>query len=204
MPALVSAPRKLLSVRGSACAGAATVTSVATPTKVTVRFRFALFTGTTLVHSSHIDNTVRSPFAHYACPMWWRPVSRGSGEHLRAGHSCAERFADLHTRGQSRNARKVCSRFLVRPAMPVVLDHLAVDPRSREGARYRGQLPRHDPGGAQREPGGPARAVPRRPQAGVEAGAGGHRRRAGQGPRDPGAAVRGGGHGVPPGGRLRG
>ena len=46
---------------------------------------------------------------------------------------------------------KVRSRFLVRPAVPVVLDHLAVDPRGREGPRHRGELPRDEPGGAQRE-----------------------------------------------------
>jgi hypothetical protein len=55
---LVSAERNELSVVGSACTGAATITAVATPTKVTVRLRFALFTGTTLVYSGHIDNTV--------------------------------------------------------------------------------------------------------------------------------------------------
>jgi hypothetical protein len=44
---------------GSADAGDASVTAVATPTKVTVRLRFALFTGTTLVYSGLIDNTVR-------------------------------------------------------------------------------------------------------------------------------------------------
>jgi hypothetical protein len=59
MPALVSALRKELSVIGSACAGAATVTAVATPTRVTVRYRFDLFTVATLVYSGHIDNTVR-------------------------------------------------------------------------------------------------------------------------------------------------
>jgi len=37
----------------------ATVTAVATPTKVTVRFRFALFTGTTLVHKQSHRHTVR-------------------------------------------------------------------------------------------------------------------------------------------------
>jgi hypothetical protein len=58
MPALLNAERNELSVIGSACAGAATVTAVAIPTNVTVRFRFALFTGTTLVNSGHIDNTV--------------------------------------------------------------------------------------------------------------------------------------------------
>ena len=58
MPALVSAERNESSVVGSACAGAATITAVATPIKVTVRLRFALFTGTTLVYSGHIDNTV--------------------------------------------------------------------------------------------------------------------------------------------------
>ena len=58
MPALFSAERKE-SLVGSACAGAATVTAVATPTNVTVRLRFALFTVATLVYSGHIDNTVR-------------------------------------------------------------------------------------------------------------------------------------------------
>jgi hypothetical protein len=59
MPALVSAERNELSVRGSACAGAASVIAVATPTKITVVFRFVVFTGVTLVYSGHIDNTVR-------------------------------------------------------------------------------------------------------------------------------------------------
>ena len=58
MPALDSASRNEVSVVGSACAGAAIVTAVATPTKVTVRLRFALFTGATLVYSGHIDYTV--------------------------------------------------------------------------------------------------------------------------------------------------
>ena len=43
-------------------------------------------------------------------------------------------------------------RLLVRPAVPVVLDHVAVDPRGREGPRHRGALPRDEPGGAQRGP----------------------------------------------------
>src|SRR5690349_10516388 len=78
MPASVSALRKLLLVTGSADAGAARLSAVATPTKVTVEYRFALFTETTLVDSSHIDNTVRSPFAHYACPLRRVFESRGS------------------------------------------------------------------------------------------------------------------------------
>ncbi len=45
--------------------------------------------------------------------------------------------------------------------------------------------------------------VPRRPQAGVEAGAGGHRRRAGQGPGDPRAAVHRDGHAHPQPGLSR-
>src|SRR5690242_15647462 len=80
MPASVSALRKLLLVTGSADAGAARLSAVATPTKVTVEYRFALFTETTLVDTSHIDNTVRSPFAHYACPMRRVIESRGSWE----------------------------------------------------------------------------------------------------------------------------
>jgi hypothetical protein len=57
MPALLSALRKELSVVGSADAGAASVTAVATPTKVAVIVDFALITEETLVHNGHIDNT---------------------------------------------------------------------------------------------------------------------------------------------------
>lgn len=53
--------------------------------------RFVLITGKTLIDNSHIGNTVRSPFAHYACRGSARPftalalgntrvdVSRGTG-----------------------------------------------------------------------------------------------------------------------------
>ena len=84
-------------------------------------------------------------------------------------------------------------RFLVRPAVPVVLDHVALDSRGREGARHRGALPRDEPRGAERGP-GPARGVPRDDEEGVGSGAGGDRRRAGQGRRDPRAAVHRDGH----------
>jgi len=57
MPALVSAPRKLLSVRGSADAGAARATAVAAPTRTAVSVRFALITDETLIDNSHIGNT---------------------------------------------------------------------------------------------------------------------------------------------------
>ncbi len=58
MPALLSALRKVLSGFGSAEAGAARVTAVATPTKVAVRVRFAFITDATLDYNSHIDNTL--------------------------------------------------------------------------------------------------------------------------------------------------
>jgi len=50
--------------------------------------------------------------------MWRLRESRGSGEHLRAGHSCAERSSDLHTRGPSRNAEKSVADFWFDPLCP--------------------------------------------------------------------------------------
>ena len=41
-------------------------------------------------------------------------------------------------------------------AISAPLDHLTLDPRSRKGSRYRGELPRHEPGRTQREPRRPA------------------------------------------------
>ena len=53
--------------------------AVAVPTRVAVMMDFAFITGETLIDNSHIDNTLRSPFAHYACPMCPVFELRGSG-----------------------------------------------------------------------------------------------------------------------------
>src|SRR6476620_4912491 len=118
MPALLSALRKELSAVGSADAGAARAIAVAVPTRVAVMMDFAFITGETLIDNSHIDNTLRSPFAHYACPMCPVFELRGSGNTIVG---CAVVLIGVLTqlpRGPSRNGRKVCCGFLVRPAVP--------------------------------------------------------------------------------------
>src|SRR5579871_6392558 len=50
-------------------------------------------------------------------------------------------------------------RLLVRPYLPMGVDHLTVDTRGREGPAGRHELARDEPGGAERGQGRPARAV---------------------------------------------
>src|SRR5215468_3992284 len=60
------------------------------------------------------------------------------------------------------NRTDPCSgRLLVRPYLPVGVDHLALDPRGAEGPPDHGDLARDEPVGAERGQGRPAGAVPR-------------------------------------------
>src|SRR5215203_3849304 len=51
---------------------------------------------------------------------------------------------------QPESLRPRASRLLVRSGVPLLLDHLAVDPGDRKGARYPGPLPCYEPGRAER------------------------------------------------------
>ena len=68
-------------------------------------------------------------------------------------------------------------RLLVRPALPVRVDHLALDPRGRAGARHQRHLARDEPGLPQPGQGHPA-GVPRAARDRLGPGAGLHGRRA--------------------------
>ena len=70
-------------------------------------------------------------------------------------------------------------RLLVRPDLPVGVDHFPLDPRGAEGPPGRRDLARDEPLGAERGQGGPAGAVPRAAADRLGAGPGADRRRAG-------------------------
>src|SRR5579863_2365161 len=82
-------------------------------------------------------------------------------------------------------------RLLVRPYLPMGVDHLTLDARGRAGPAGRHELACDEPGGAERGQGSPARAVPGEHAVGVGPGPGAHRGRAGPRPGGPAAPVHG-------------
>src|SRR5271169_1691848 len=89
-------------------------------------------------------------------------------------------------------------RLLVRPYLPVGVDHFTLDARGTAGPAGHDELARDEPGRAERGQGRHARAVPGGHAVGVGPGPGPHRGRAGLRPGGPAAAVHRAREPVPP------